>query len=48
VVSQVPLAWESITRNGTFASVVDAKEGLVAVSMQPVSFTLVAEKASGR
>lgn len=46
MVSQVPLARETVTWNSTFAAFIDAKEGLVAMSMQSVGLTFMTEQAS--
>lgn len=48
VVSEVPLAGESISGHGTLTSLVDTKERLVTMAMKSVGLTLMAEEASSR
>jgi hypothetical protein len=48
VVTQVPLAGESISRNGSLTTLINTKERLVAMTMESVGLTFVAEEASSR
>jgi hypothetical protein len=45
VVPEIPVAWEAIPRNASFAIFIGAEERFVAVTMHGMSFTLMAEKA---
>lgn len=44
VVTKIPVAWEAISGNSSLAAIIGAKEGLVAVAMETVGLTLMAEK----
>jgi hypothetical protein len=48
VVPKIPLTGEAVARNGTLAAFVHAEKGLIAVSVQTVSLTLMTEEAGGR
>jgi len=48
VVTQVPLARESISRNGALTALINTKERLVAMTMESVGLTFMAEEASCR
>jgi hypothetical protein len=42
MVAQVPKTWKAISRNSTFATIIVAEEGQVAVSMHGMNLALVA------
>lgn len=46
VVTQVPLAGESISRNGALTALINTEERLVAMTMESVGLTFMAEEAS--
>jgi hypothetical protein len=46
VVSEIPVAWETISRNSSLTTLIGAEVWFVAVSVHGMSFTLVAEQAS--
>lgn len=48
VVTQVPLAGESISRNGALTALINTEERLVAMTMKSVGLTFMAEEASSR
>lgn len=48
VVTQVPLARESISRNGALTALINTEERLVAMTMESVGLTFMAEEASSR
>jgi hypothetical protein len=48
VITQVPLARESISRNGTLTALINTKERLVAMTVESVGLTFMAEEASSR
>lgn len=45
MVTEVPLARESISGDGTLTAIVDAKERLLAMAVETVGLTLMAEEA---
>lgn len=46
VVPEIPAAWKASSRNSSLTTLIAAKEGLVAMSMHGMGFTLMAEQAS--
>jgi hypothetical protein len=48
VVAQVPLARESVSRNSTLTALINTKERLIAMAVESVGLTLMAEEASSR
>lgn len=48
VISKVPLAGKAVSKNSTFAALVDAEERLVSVAVQAMSLPLMAQETCGR
>lgn len=48
MVLEVPLPRESVSGNAALTAVVMAKEGLVAMSVEPMSLALMSKKAGSR
>jgi len=45
VVTKIPVAWETISRNSSFATLMGAEEGLISMAVHCVCLTLMSEKA---